>query len=82
MLDDTFTRQNQSSVRTYLLTLATRRSGDSNRSSHTTVAIFARGAITSLATSISLKRESLNKVRKVSLRSNKKPRYVTNLLVG
>lgn len=42
-------------VQTYLLTLSTRGSRDSDRTSQATAAVFARKAITSLAASVSLK---------------------------
>ncbi len=46
----------QSCVWSYLLTLSTGRSRDSNSTSQTTNAIFARGTITSLGSTVSLKR--------------------------
>lgn len=45
-------------VWSHLLTLSTRRSRESNRTSQTTHTIFARGTITSLATGVTLRRET------------------------
>lgn len=63
-----FEGQNQFFVQSHLLTLSTGRSGDSNRTGQTTWAIFARGTISSLATSLTLKRERLQKVTCVDIK--------------
>lgn len=63
-----FEGQNQFFVQSHLLTLSTRRSRDSNRTGQTTWAIFATGTISSLATSLTLKRERLQKVTCVDIK--------------